>query len=51
MMKIEAKKILQGKDLTIEIQHVECKNKSDTSNNRGNSKSFRILLEQQTGKA
>ena len=36
IIKKEAEKILKYKDLTIEIQHMwNVKNKSDTSNNRG----------------
>jgi hypothetical protein len=53
VIKIEAEKILKYKDFVIEI-HVECKNKSDTSNNRGNWNHFKILkkiLDQHTRKA
>jgi len=37
------KKVLKYKDLTIKIQRVECKNKSDTSNNRDNWNRFKIV--------
>jgi hypothetical protein len=53
VIKKEADTILKSKDFTIEIKHVECKNKCDTSNNRETetiSKSFRKYLTYITGK-
>ena len=53
MIKKEAEKILKYKDLTIEIQrHVQCKNKSDTSNNVGDWNQLKIvqkITQQHTG--
>jgi hypothetical protein len=44
VIKKEAEKILKYKDLTTEIQrHVECKNKSDTSNNWSDRNYFKII--------
>jgi len=44
VIKKEAEKILKYKDLTIEIQCiVECKNKGDTSNNRGDWDYFKVI--------
>jgi hypothetical protein len=54
VIKKEAEKILKYKDLIIEIQHVECKNKGDASYNRSNWNHFKILqkiLKQHTRKA
>jgi hypothetical protein len=54
VIKKEAEKILKYKDFIIKILHVECKNKGDTSNNRGNWNHFKILQkisEQHTRKA
>jgi hypothetical protein len=42
MIKKDGEESLQYKDLTIEIQPI-CKNKSDTSNNRGNWNPLRII--------
>jgi len=49
----ETEKILQYEDLTIETAHAECKNKSDTNNNRvtgTTSKSSRQYLSNVSGK-
>ena len=43
VIKKEAEKILKYKDLTTEIHHVECKNKGDTSNNRGDWGHFKVI--------
>jgi len=44
VIKKEAEKILKYKDLTIEnTAHVECKNKGDTSNNRGDWDYFKVI--------
>ena len=43
VIKKEAEKILKYKELTIEIVHVECKNKDDTSNNRGDWGYFKVI--------
>jgi hypothetical protein len=54
VIKKKAKKILKYKDLIIEMQHVECKNKGDASYNRNNWNHFKLLqiiLEQRTWKA
>ena len=51
MIKKESEKILKYKDLT--TAHVECKNKGDTSNNRGDWGYFKVIQkirEQHTGK-
>jgi hypothetical protein len=54
LIKKEAEKIVKYKDPTTEIQlHVECKNKSDTTNNRGNWNHLKIIQkipEQHNGK-
>jgi hypothetical protein len=53
-IKKEAEKILNNKDITIKLHDVECKNKSDTSNNRANvtiSESSRKYLKQRFWKA
>jgi hypothetical protein len=53
VIKKEAEKILQFEDLTIERAHVDCKNKSDTNNNRvtgTTSKSSRQKLSNLSGK-
>jgi len=42
VIKKEAEKILKYKDLTNKT-HVECKNKCDTSNNRGDWDYFKII--------
>ena len=54
MIKKEAEKILNYKDLTTELAHVECKNKCDTSNDMANWKYLKIIQkipEQHTKKA
>jgi hypothetical protein len=55
VVKKEAEKILKHKYLTIQnTAHVECKNKCDTSNNRGNWNHLKIIHkipEQRIGKA
>jgi len=55
VIKKEAEKILKYKDFTIEITvHVECKNKGDTGNNRGDCDNFKVIQkirEQHTGKS
>ena len=43
MIKKEVEKILNYKDLTIEKPHVECKNKGDTSSNRGDWDYFNVI--------
>ena len=44
VIKKEAEKILKYKDLKIEIQRMlECKNKGDTSNNRGDWDYFYVI--------
>jgi hypothetical protein len=45
VIKKEAEKILKCKDLTVEIlvQHVECKNTSDTDNNTDSWKHLQII--------
>jgi hypothetical protein len=51
-MKKEAVKIQRQKHYNKNTAHVVCKNKSDTSNNRGNWNHFKIIQtipEQQTG--
>ena len=46
MIKKEAEKILKYKDLTIKIQRIwNVKNKSDTSNNRGDWGYFEFIQE------
>jgi len=40
VIKKEADKVLKHKDLTA---HVECKNKGDTSNNRGDWDYFKVI--------
>jgi hypothetical protein len=46
VIKKEAEKILKYKDLTIQIQRMwNVKNKSDTSNNRGNLNHLKIYSE------
>jgi len=52
-LKKEAKKILNYKDLTIEIQRMWNVKKGDTSNNRGDWEYFKVIqkiCEQHTGK-
>jgi hypothetical protein len=55
VIKKDAEKIPKYKDLTIQnTAHVECKNKCDTSNNRGNWNHLKIIQkipEQHTVKA
>ena len=55
MIKKEAEKILKYKDLSNRnTAHMECKNKRDTSNNRGNWNDLKIIQktpEQRTGKS
>ena len=44
MIKKEADKVLKYKDLTVEgTAHVKCKNKGDTSNNRGDWDYFKVI--------
>jgi hypothetical protein len=54
VMKKEAEKIVKYKDLNRNTACVECKNKSDTSNNRGHwnhLEIIQIIPEHHTGKA
>jgi hypothetical protein len=54
VIKKEAEQILKYKDLAIDTARVECINKSDTSNNKGNWNHLKIIQkipEQHTGKA
>ena len=43
MIKKEAEKILHYKDLTIEVQCMWTKNKTDTSNNWGNWSQLKVI--------
>ena len=43
VIKKEAEKILKYKDLTIEIQRMECKTKGDTTNNSSDWDHFQII--------
>ena len=43
MIKTKAEKILHNKDLTIEVQCMWTKNKSDISKNWGNSSHIKII--------
>jgi len=54
VIKKEAEKILKYKDYNRNTAHVECKNKGDTSNNRGDWDYFKVIQkihEQHTRKA
>jgi hypothetical protein len=43
VIKKEAEKIIKYKDLTTEIAHMECTNKGDASNNRGDWDHFKVI--------